>query len=86
MNFVNIIIVCRYADECWRLVYTNDGNGFPMYGAIEDLIDAVTRGHRVRVRFDDQASEVSNLRVKGDVVAAQLLQEVTRVGGYGNDR
>ncbi|KAK3732665.1 hypothetical protein RRG08_009346 [Elysia crispata] len=75
-----------YADECWRLVFTNDGNGFPIYGAIDDLIDAVKRGHRVRVRFDDQAAEVSNLRVKGDVVAAQLLQEVTRVGGYGNDR
>ncbi|RUS71379.1 hypothetical protein EGW08_020862 [Elysia chlorotica] len=76
----------RYADECWRLVYTNDGNGFPIYGAIADLVDAVTRGHRVRVRFDDQAAEVSNIRVKGDVVAAQLLHEVTRVGGYGSDR
>ncbi|GFN96563.1 disintegrin and metalloproteinase domain-containing protein 10 [Plakobranchus ocellatus] len=75
-----------YADECWRHVYTNDGNGFPIFGAIEDLVDSVKRGHRVRVRFDDQAAEVSNLRVKGDVVAGQLLQEVTRVGGYGADR
>ncbi|XP_005099071.2 uncharacterized protein LOC101853557 [Aplysia californica] len=75
-----------YADICWRHVYTNDANGFDEFGTVEELIDYINKGHRVRVRVDDMSMEVSNVRVKDNIVAAQLLNEVSRVGGYGQDR
>lgn len=75
-----------YADTCWRHIYTNDMNGLDVFGNIADLIDAIRRGHRVRVRFDDISLEVSNLRVKDKFVAAQLLNEMTTVGEPGSPR
>ncbi|XP_059176486.1 uncharacterized protein LOC131956098 [Physella acuta] len=75
-----------YADVCWRHIYTNDENGYPVHGSVEDLINAVRRGHRVRVRYDNIAMEVSNIRVKGQVVAAQLLNEITLAKDSGSSR
>ncbi|BFZ07244.1 hypothetical protein BsWGS_10283 [Bradybaena similaris] len=75
-----------YADVCWRLIYAHDGNGYADFGSVDDLIAAVESGHRVRVRYEDVALEVSNIRVKEGVVAAQILNEVTRVGGIEKDR
>jgi len=75
-----------FADICWRHVYTNDAYGFDVFGTVDDLIDYIDKGHRVRVRYDDMSVEVSNMRVKDRIVAAQILHEVSRVGGQEKDR
>ncbi|KAK6999763.1 hypothetical protein BgiMline_009435, partial [Biomphalaria glabrata] len=75
-----------YADICWRHIYTNDMFGLSVFGSLDDLLDAIKRGHRVRVRFDNVALEVSNMRVKNRTVAAQLFNEVTMVSEPNGNR
>lgn len=41
----------------------------------------VREGHRVHVKVDDVSAVVSNVRVSGDVISAQILDTVVRRGG-----
>jgi len=40
----------RYTDDNWRLAYSL-GPGDAGLGALQDLVDGVQRGHRVKVRM-----------------------------------
>jgi len=40
----------RYTDDNWRLAYSL-GPGDAGQGALQDLVDGVQRGHRVKVRL-----------------------------------
>ncbi|XP_076442706.1 uncharacterized protein LOC143281385 [Babylonia areolata] len=69
-----------YADTCWRVIYQHDSTGYPEFGTTKELIEQVRAGHRIRVTINDVTFEASNLRVAGDVVAAQLLDAVMQAG------
>ncbi|XP_025105961.1 uncharacterized protein LOC112571284 [Pomacea canaliculata] len=70
-----------HADTCWRIAYVHDANGNSEFGSLEHFKAQVREGHRVHVKVDDVSAVVSNVRVSGDVISAQILDTVVRRGG-----
>ncbi|KAL8564301.1 hypothetical protein ACOMHN_050912 [Nucella lapillus] len=72
-------------DACWRHVYTNDAQGRPVSGSLEELVASVRGCRRVRVVVDGVAAEADVLRVRGGHVAAQLLSQLTPLTTSGDN-
>ncbi|KAK3787455.1 hypothetical protein RRG08_025721 [Elysia crispata] len=71
-----------YGDQCWRRVYSTDRDGQATYGSLDELIQMVKLGHRVRVHFDGFNLKANGIRVVGDLVVAQTVEEYARRDNY----
>ncbi|VDI07857.1 Hypothetical predicted protein [Mytilus galloprovincialis] len=67
-----------YADSCWQLAYSHDGNGVPMDGSLDLLKAGILSGHRVRIVVGPYSIEADNLLIKDGQVSAQLLGHVSK--------
>ncbi|XP_012943083.1 uncharacterized protein LOC101851529 [Aplysia californica] len=71
-----------YGDQCWRRVYSTDYDGFPTYGSLEELIQLVKLGHRLRMHFDGYTLKANGIRVLDGQIVAQTIEEYARRGSY----
>ncbi|RUS86572.1 hypothetical protein EGW08_005653 [Elysia chlorotica] len=71
-----------YGDQCWRRVYSTDSAGRSIYGSLDELIQMVQLGHRVRVHFEGFNLKANGIRVLGDLVVAQTVEEFSRRDNY----
>ncbi|GFR58641.1 disintegrin and metalloproteinase domain-containing protein 10 [Elysia marginata] len=71
-----------YGDQCWRRVYSADSNGTATHGSLDELIQMVKLGHRVRVHFDGFNLKANGIRVLRDQVVAQTTEEYSRRDNY----
>ncbi|GFO16892.1 disintegrin and metalloproteinase domain-containing protein 10 [Plakobranchus ocellatus] len=71
-----------YGDQCWRRVYSTDGFGAASYGSLDELIQMVKLGHRVRVHFNGFNLKANGIRVVKDMVIAQTIEEYSRRDNY----
>ncbi|CAC5385108.1 unnamed protein product [Mytilus coruscus] len=67
-----------YADSCWQLAYSHDGNGVPIDGSLDLLKAGILSGHRVRIVVGPYSIEADNLLIKDGQVSAQLLGHVSK--------
>ena len=51
--------VTWYVDPCWSLVFRNDPEGRPLFGSVENLVQAVKSGHAITVRVDGDFYKVN---------------------------
>ncbi|CAG5126821.1 unnamed protein product, partial [Candidula unifasciata] len=73
-----------YGDECWRKVFSADNFGFAVYGSLNELIQMIKLGHRVRMHFDGVTLKANGIRVVDGLVVAQTIEEYARRGTYPN--
>lgn len=76
-----------YADGCWQLAYSHDGNGLSKDGSLDFLKAGILSGHRVRVVIGPYVIEADNLLIRDEHVSAQLLGHVSKkdVDAFHND-
>lgn len=59
-------------DPCWELIYANTANGSGAYGSVQNLINAVLAGNRIKVLINERISQASVVYLNGGVVTAFL--------------
>jgi len=70
-----------FEDGCWEHVYTHDGNGKGLKGALKDLVAAVQSGRRIRFQIpgiNHYTAEADNLSVRNGHVTAQALKHISQ--------
>ncbi|XP_076464702.1 uncharacterized protein LOC143296564 [Babylonia areolata] len=75
-----------HVDGCWKEVYVNNQYGEPEDGSLDELIFRISLGHRVRVQYDTTVLEANSIRIAGQTVIAQSIEELRRRGGQGGDK
>ena len=75
-----------HVDSCWREVYVNDKYGYPLKGSLEELIFFISLGHRVRIQYENTAIEANAIRISGQTVIVQSIEELKRRGTLNADK
>ena len=58
------------ADSCWKYIFGNDEFGSETYGYRLDLIDAASKGHKVKVVVNRLAVEATEIMIKDNHLCA----------------
>ena len=70
-----------FTDPCWNIVYTNDENGTALTGYdIADLRDEALNGHKIRVIYNRQQMECSEVLLKDDHVCCACFNKFSKSG------
>lgn len=69
-------------DDFWTQTYSHDSSGHGTYGSLDQLIQAVLAGKKVRVKIDSYIMEANNLYIRNGHVSAQLLGQFSTDAVY----